>query len=113
MSYWSHWRQPVTKTDIINAIRFTIQLVIGVSAAALGLYLTSVVILLILAFMLFDQIGYQRQAKTREDEAWKLVEVATDTMVKSSEHLRKLQEGPHFANDGSVHILWERKDRLN
>jgi len=112
-NYWSHWRQPVTRVDIINAVGLTIQLVIGVTAAVFGLYLTSVTTLLILVFLLFDQLGYLRQAQASEDDAWKLVEIATDTMAKSTEHLRKLQEGPHLHEDGSVHVLWERKDRLN
>lgn len=62
-------------------------------------------------------LGYTQfrlyRARKREDDAWKLVELATDTMTKTNEQLRLLKSDPHFHDDGSVHILWERKDRLN
>ena len=71
----------------------------------------------VLVFIFAALAGWQtyrlRKSQASEADAWKLVELATETMAKSNEHLKQLQSDPHFGPDGSVHVLWERKDRLN
>lgn len=53
-------------------------------------------------------------AKQAED-GWKLVELATDTMAKTNRVMKAANDelDAHFHSDGSVHVLWERKDKLN